>query len=74
LIKLVGTARRPNQVVGLIEDLGLPLVAQEPFVAQDVAEREVVDNRLGRFPLIGVGGNQFISLGMLDKVLIVASL
>jgi len=39
---LTGAAGCPNQVVGLVKDLGLPLQSQEAFVAKEITEREVI--------------------------------
>src|SRR4030042_7122505 len=60
LVTLIGTARRPNQIVGLVEDLGLPLPSQETLVAKEVTERKVIDHGFCGETFIGVSRYQFI--------------
>ena len=38
LVMLIGASRCPNQIVGLIEDPGLPFQSQEAFVGEEIAE------------------------------------
>lgn len=42
LAVLIGAAGCPNQVIGLVKDLSLPLQSQEAFVAKEITEREVI--------------------------------
>ena len=57
LIMLIGSAGCPNQVIGLIQDLSLPLQSQEAFVAKEIAEGEVVDHGFRCGTLIGISRN-----------------
>jgi hypothetical protein len=60
LIFLIGTPRCPDEIIGLIEDARLPFQAQKAFVGKDVAESEVVDDRLSSSPRVRVGGDQIV--------------
>jgi hypothetical protein len=54
---LVGSPKGPDQVVGLIKNLGLPFQADETFIGKNGTERKVLKERLGYQPLIKIGRN-----------------
>ena len=57
---LIGTAWGPDQVVGLIEDLGLPFQADEAFISEKITTRKLIYDGFCCMALIRVCWNQII--------------
>jgi len=60
LKRLIGTPLGPDQIVGLIKDLGLPFQANETLVGEDIAKDQRIDDRFSRQTLIEVSRHQII--------------
>ena len=63
LLILVSTLWCPNQVAGLIKDPRLPFEANEAFIGNDIAERELIDDGFGSQTFIQVRWHQIVDHG-----------
>lgn len=57
---LIGTPRGPDQIVGLIKDLGSPFQANETLISEDIATDQIIDDRFSRQVFIQVSRHQII--------------
>jgi hypothetical protein len=60
LVLLVCAAWGPDEVVGLIENAGLPFQAQKAFVGKQIAVGEAIDHGFRGSTLVGIGKHQII--------------
>ena len=58
---LIGSLGRPDQIISLVKDAGLPLKTNETLVCKDVTTGQVVNYALSRQALVYIGWDEVIN-------------